>query len=152
MSNGTKSQPSAATIRLGGAVYQMRPLDSSDVAELDQWLQARVISMARESLPPNASESDRRITMEAAIAFAMTVTWMSGHGLRMLATLDGMAQIVWHGIRHHHPEIVPAEIRTKLLDPKTLDEARQAFETANFRTGKPKGPAKSGKRRKSAAR
>lgn len=147
-----KSQPHSTTIKLGGTTYTMRPLDSSDVAELDRWLQARVIRTARESLPPDASEADRRLTMESAVALATTITWMSSHGTRMLATIDGMAQIVWCGVRHHHPEITPAEIRTKLLDPKTLDEARQAFEVANFRTGRQNDRAKSGKRRKSAAR
>ena len=134
-------------IVLGGVTYRMRPLGDADISALDQWLKSRVIRIACESLPENASEADRRLTMESAISFASSVTWMSGHGAKMLATIDGMAQIVWQGVRYHHPEVTPEEIRSKLLDPQTLDDARQAFEAANFRRKDKQEARKAGKRK-----
>lgn len=140
MSNHATITAAPYPITLGGTTYRMKPLTDADIAELDQWLRARIIRTARESLPDDASEADRRLTMESAVAFATTVTWMSGHGAKLMATLEGMAQLVWQGCHHLQPAVTPEEIRAKLLDPRNLEEARLAFDTLNNSQGSKKKP------------
>lgn len=136
----THAQITAAPMEvpLGGQLYRMSPLNDVDIAELDNWLKARVIRMARESLSPDADEADRRLTVESAIAYATTLTWMSGQGAKLMATLDGMAQIIWQSIKRHHPNVTPAEIRSKLLDPRSMEEAETAFGMLNRVDGQSK--------------
>lgn len=130
----TAAQATAAPveIRLGGHSFRMSPLTDRDIAELDHWLRARVIRTARESLSSDTSLEDKQLVIDSAVRVAMSMTWMSGDGARQMATLDGMAQLLWQGIHHNHPTTTPEEIRASLLDPATIEEARETLRRHNF--------------------
>ena len=130
----TAAQATAAPVelRLGGHSFRMSPLTDRDIAELDNWLRTRVIRTARESLSPDTSPNDRQLVIDSAVRVAMSMTWMSGDGARQMATLDGMAQLLWQGIQHNHPETTPEQIRGLLLDPVTIEEARDTLRRLNF--------------------
>jgi hypothetical protein len=116
----------------------MAPLTDADIAELDHWLQARIIRLARDSLPTDATEEDKRLTLEVALNQAAGMTWFSPTGARLMATVDGMARLTWQGIKTHHPDVTPDQIRALLLDPANIDEARVAFEQLNLPSGQSK--------------
>lgn len=131
MATAAQATAAPSEIRLGGLILRMKPFTDSDISELDNWLRALVIRTARESLPDDASQEDRLTTIEAATRAAMGMSWMSGQGARMMATLDGLAQLVWQSVHHHHPTVTPADIRKELLDPDTIEEARLTLKRVN---------------------
>ncbi len=150
MTTAQEATAAPLELRLGDRTFRMSPLTERDIAELDHWLQSRVIRIARESLPPAASEEDRRLTLDVALSRAASLSWMSPEGARLMATLDGMAQLVWQGVKTNHPGIAPAEIRELLLDAANLEESLGAFDRLN--NAKKKRPPSDGPAEKRARR
>ena len=152
MTTAAQATAAPSEIRLGGRSFRMKPFTDVDIAELDNWLRALVIRTARESLPDDASQEDRLTTIEAATRAAMGMSWMSGYGARMMATLDGLAQLIWQSVHHHHPTVMPSVIRRELLDPDTIEEARLTLKRVNEAEPSGDGEKKTGKGRKGKRR
>lgn len=140
MTTAQQATAAPAEIHLVGKPYLMAPLTDADMAELDNWIRARAIAAARESLPPGTSEDERRVTIAAAVEAAMGLTWTRGAGSRHMGTLQGTAQVLWMGLRGNHPELTPLAIFAALRrNPKELDEASDVFALLNTVGGSPKG-------------
>lgn len=125
---------------LGDREFQMSPLTDKDIAELDSWIQSRCIEIARNSLPPDASQELRNETIQSAIEVAMSMTWLSGRGAKILATVQGMTRLVWVSIRKNHPDVTPAQLQAYMLDPENIQKANLAFSRLNS-AGKSNGAA-----------
>jgi len=129
---------SPVDLTLGDETFSMSPLNDGDIQELDLWLRSKIIKMARDSLSKDATEPERLITMQAAIAHASTLTWMSGPGARHLATIDGMARLMWQGIKKAHPNTTQAHLRELLMNADNLNTMVDAYDQANEMRGNPK--------------
>jgi len=114
-----------------GTTYRVSPLSDRDIAELDHWVQARYVAIARDSLPPNASQQLREETMTIAMNTALGLTWMSGVGARTMGTIDGMTQLIWQSIHKLHPDVTIEELRNKMFDPANVDEVARTFKEVN---------------------
>lgn len=112
---------------------RMSPMTDQDISEMDAWIQARMIRNARASLDPNLSEKEREETMRVAMSTALTLTWMSGIGAKMIGTVDGLARLVWQAIHRNHPDKTVEDIRRLLLTKENIEEANRAFTAANPR-------------------
>lgn len=138
---------STMPLRLADKEFQMAPLSDLDIAELDQWLRARVFQIAIDSTPKDADEQTRRLIMESAQSVAVELTWMSPEGAKQMRTLDGMSRLIWQSIKERHPEITHADVRKMMMDPRTVDEAFSTFDLLN-NSGEPsKKKNRSGKRK-----
>ena len=146
MSEMDRAQITAASFpfKLGKKTYRLSPLTDADIGELDNWLRARTIRMVTDSLDGQAPDI-RRELMHEAIVTASSITWLSDEGLKMMGTLDGMAQLVWQMARGNHPDATPQDVRKELGDPANLDQARAAFRLLNVPRQE---PGKKGARRK----
>lgn len=109
-------------IRFGNTEYLASPLTDRDIAELDEWIQEHYIDLARRSLRSSTSEADRELTMRVAMREALTLTWLSGQGARIIGTIDGLTRLLWQMVQHNHPNVTPAQLRAHLTDPRTLQE------------------------------
>jgi hypothetical protein len=150
----TRAQATAAPapITLGDKTFRMSPLSDVDIGELDQWLQARIVRIARNSLPEDADPALRAETIGAALDKAATMTWMSPKGAEMMATLDGMAQLIWQGCHRNHPGLTPEDVRAVLLNPTDIELARATFERLNIQEDSSEDKARKKKRRKQRER
>lgn len=141
-------------IRLGDREFLASPLTDRDIAELDEWIQEHFIDLARRSLKPSTSEADRELTMRVAMREAMSLTWLSGQGARIMGTVDGLSRLLWQMIHHSHPEVRPEQLRAYLIDPKlaqaNMQQVNDAFAKLNVGDGKSFSPAK--KKRRPATR
>lgn len=116
-------------VLLKGKPARMAPLTDKDIAELDNWLKARVIRMARQAIDETWSEEEKRTLYAAAVANATTLTWVSGEGAKLMNTLDGMSQVFWQCFRRYSPRVTLDEVRAAMLDPESRDEMQEAFAT-----------------------
>ncbi len=114
-----------------GTSYQFSPLTDKDMDELDEWLQARLIENARNSLDDKMTQAERDETMSLAMRESLTVSFVTGQGARMLSTLPGMVRLCWQSIKKCHPNVTEAQLREKLLKPGNLDSVNDAFEKVN---------------------
>lgn len=109
----------------------MTPLTDADITALDNWLRARIIRMARNSLTPESTEAEEEATMRQAFKFACTLTWLSTQGRQLINTLDGLAQLFWQGLQKHHPQVTSEQVRAWIVDQAAMREFTDAFDVAN---------------------
>lgn len=123
-------------LKIGGVEYMASQLSDKDIAELDEWLRARFISMARDSLGPDCSQKQIDDTLAVAMRDAMGLTWMSGIGARVMASVDGVARLAWQMVHHSHPTVTYEEIRKHMYDPRNMANVNDAFDGLNVGEGK----------------
>lgn len=129
---------------LGGVEYRMSPLTDRDISELDEWIQTEHIRLARASLGPECTQAERDETLGIAMRQARTLSWMSPEGAAIMGTVDGVARVIFQGLRENHPELVEkkvphARVRQLLLDPRTVEYAMTVWNKINLE-GIKKGP------------
>lgn len=131
-----------------GTVYQMSPLTDKDIAELDAWVQSRIIEMARASLSKDATQIERDETLRIAMQTAVNVTWLSGQGAKILATVPGWTRLVWQAIKKNHPGVTEADVSAHMFSAENVREVNRVFTEQNV----VKTPAKKKKTRKGRKR
>lgn len=130
----------------------MTPLSDKEITELDSWVQSVVIDNARRSLPPNASQRDIELTMNAALITSMGLTAFGGAGARLMATPRGVARLVWQSCRKNHPTLTPEQLTEYMFNPVNINQANSIFRKLNIPETKPnagpqRGKIPAGKRR-----
>ena len=108
----------------------MSPLSLDDRADFDRWLQAGVMRSVHASLTPSMSPDERREWIEAGIRQAQSVNMYSREGMSRATTEEGIAYLLWLGIRHHHEEVKPDDIR-KLLNDQAIENAMATWDLIN---------------------
>jgi hypothetical protein len=84
-----------------GGSYLMSPPTDKDISEVDHWVQQRFIDVGNRP----------GVDYGKLVAEAMTLSWMSPLGAKMMATIDGLAFICYVLCRHNHPDVTPAVFR-----------------------------------------
>jgi len=130
-----------------GTTFQMSPLTDRDIAELDLWVQARIVQIARASLNGEPAEI-REETLRLAMQTAAGASWMTGMGARIMATVPGMTRLVWQSIKRSHPEITEEEVGQHLFSPENIEHARETFDKLNLEGKKGVKKKRPGARRK----
>jgi hypothetical protein len=129
---------------LDGTSYKMTPFSDVDIAELDWWVQQHYIKMMRASIPEDATEEEANRIERMASQEALGLTWLSGAGASLMATVTGMSRLVLQAIKKEHPDVKVEDIRKHMLAPVNIDEARKLFHELNI---EPIKMAKKGARR-----
>lgn len=120
--------------------FTMRPLTDEDINELDEWLRSEYIKTVRRSLRDTDDQTYMR-EIQLAHDAASSLTWMSGTGARKMATIEGMARLLWQGAKES-TELTEKQVQQLMLSSRNILELNHQFETANG-AGKPKGKKKS---------
>lgn len=133
----------ATVIRLSdGRQLEFCPLTDRDIIELDEWVRAEFIAAARDSLEGETDAALRAETLAVAMREAQGMTFMSGHGPRVLATPAGLSRLLFVSARKRHPELKEDELRPLLLDPNNRDAVNEAFARVNLAPDRPTKPAR----------
>ena len=117
-------------------LIHLRPLTDRDISELDEWVRAQYLKTVRESLR-DADDDERAKEMTAASLTALGLSWMSGPGASMIATVDGMAKLVHQSVEE---DISYESLRKLMFSAENVNESRRVFREAN-------SPGKSTRRR-----
>jgi hypothetical protein len=114
---------------LDGQTFQASQLTDKDHVELDCWVRKRYLDIQYAQLPAN--DADRKIAIQTAQEFASTLAWLSPHGAKLVATVEGMSKLVSVMIRQHHPTTSYDDVRRMLTSPAAVAEANRVFAMVN---------------------
>ncbi len=115
-----------AEVTLGGRAYRLSPLTDGDVGELDNWVRASTIRVARQS-GRGLSEPEAQALMRQAFASAATQTWFGVLGRD--CSIDMLARLFWQLVKRHHPDASMEAVRQAIADnPDELADALDAFD------------------------
>lgn len=130
MSDEAAITGAAVPLKIGDKEFMMSPLTDRDIVELDLWVQAKYVQIARESARDENLQERNRIE-ELATKTAASLTWMHGTGAQILASVDGMARLVWQAVRKNHPSVSLSELRALMFSEENIKAAQEAFAKAN---------------------
>jgi hypothetical protein len=117
-------------IKLGDKLFDVSPLSDKDIAELDAYVRHVHIQTAIDA----AKGQDDRIAdkvINFAVMQASAITFMSPQGAAIIKSQDGVARILWHGLKHKHPDLTHEQVRALMYDPLTIREANRVFKELN---------------------
>lgn len=83
---------------IAGKEFAASPLTDKDYEELDNYIQSRVIEVARASLS-SLSTQERSEMLQAAIKAAASSGWGTTEGGKIMRTVEGMLRLGWQMIR-----------------------------------------------------
>jgi hypothetical protein len=120
----------SAPIKLGDKLYDVSPLTDKDIAELDAYCRHVHIQTAIDaSKGQDSSIVDKLIN--AAVMQASAITFMSPQGAAIIKSQNGVARILWHGLKHKHPSLTHEQVRAMMYDPSSIKEANRVFKELN---------------------
>jgi len=114
-----------------GTQILLSPLGDKDVTELDNWVKAKYLHDARSTIPENATEEQKDRIERIAQQTATTLCWWMGHGASIMASIDGMTQVIYQSAKKNNPNITYDEIHSKLFVHENLDLANEAISKTN---------------------
>lgn len=118
----------AAPLNLKGVEYSVSPLSDRDCEELNNWIRARLISIARKSFTSDMDQEARDELLGAAVREAGKIDFMTGRGFRDLTTPEGCCRMLYQSLRRHHPGITVEAVKALLYtDGKPDRESISAF-------------------------
>jgi len=129
MNTDNQLTAAATPLFLNKKEYRAAPLNDRDISELDEWVQTRLIQRASSALTPDMTGQQRAEILDSAMRVSQGLTWASGQGARILATVDGMAQLTWQMLKREHPTLTPEFVRQELMaNPKAnMEETQRVF-------------------------
>ena len=122
----------AYPIRLGGVDYLVSPLSDKDLAELDNYVRATHIRVAVESTKSFDAATQAQLR-GYAIEQASSITFASEQGAKIMRSLEGIARMLWQGIKHNNPNITVEQVQSYLLDSDARSEANRIFRELNVK-------------------
>lgn len=130
-------------ITIGGRTYEVSPLDDDSHLSLDEWVRAQYINRNVKLLAA-LPQADKELALRVAYSEAATISWMSGFGARLMGTIEGVAQLLYEGVRKNHPDVTPQMLKKDLMSPENIAKANAAFKHLND----PDPPKKGAQRKK----
>ncbi len=108
------------------------PLSDKDNIELDAWVRHYYLYTQRSSIDPEAEDEEKDRIERIAQQTAATLNWYSGLGIQIMASVEGMTQIMYMSVRKRSPKITPDKLRELLMNEQNLEEANKTFEELNL--------------------
>ena len=118
-------------ITLGDKTYQVSPLDDDSLIALDEYVRAKFVARTAPLIEALKSEKDKQLAFAVAFRQSFALTWLSGEGAKTIGTVDGMAHLLYEGVRKNHPEVTVEELRRALFDPVNVRKANAVFTELN---------------------
>lgn len=116
-----------------GTQWMLSPLTDKDITELDNWVKRRYLFDQRSNIPEDADEETKERIERVAQQTASTLCWYLGYGASIMASIDGMTQLVLQSAKRNHPELTYDIVHEKLLSQgaKALNFANETINEAN---------------------
>lgn len=118
-------------ILIGNRTYECSALDDNARESLDNWVRERYYEIAASMFEKITKADIREQAMAVAMKEALTLTWMSGEGARLIASVDGMARIFWESIRKNHPDVTYESLREQMMNPDNIRKMNRVFKQLN---------------------
>lgn len=131
-------------ITIGDKTYDMSPLDDAAHDSLDEWVRSKYVERNVGYLE-KLQDKDKALAFKVAYDQAASLSWMSPFGARLMGTVEGVARLLYEGIRKNHPDITFEQLKKEMLDPDNIAKANAAFRHLNM-------PDKKGVKTKRASR
>lgn len=143
-----------------GTEYTVEALNDEDMDNISKWIRSVLLRRTREMLreQEDMSEAERTNLLQVTISRLSSITWMSPDGVQTLATVEGMARMVWMGARKAHEGLTYEQVLesmnaggNKALIARNVESANDTMSIAmpkRFRSGRSQAqPTKKEKRR-----
>jgi hypothetical protein len=100
-----------------------------------------------------------QMIISSATAQASSLSFMSPQGAAIISSVDGIARILWHGLKKAHPELTHEDVRALMFNShENRKEANRVFEELNVKpletlvqSGKALAAAQSRKKRSTSS-
>jgi hypothetical protein len=109
-------------VKIGEYTYEMSPFSDRDIDEINNWMRASYIQMARDSLVPGMSREEREETLGVAMTRARKLSFLEGEGAEIAGSLDGACRVMWQGFRRKQPELSWEVFKNRVWKLKELNE------------------------------
>lgn len=127
---------------IGDRHFTLTPLRLVDIDELDNWLKKKYFESARAALTPDMTADERKELLSLALDRASQMSFISGNGAKMFATIDGIAQLFYVSAKIAEPAVTYDECVTALMDPSALEEFDVLFAKMNQADNRVRAPKK----------
>jgi hypothetical protein len=146
-----QSAASRSPIILGGTTYDVSPLTDEAHDSLNEWVRS-TLAVKHASLITALTGDDKRVAVEASLKMLSSVTFMSPEGIKLMGTQEGVARMLWEGIRRNHSDVSFEKIKKELVSPEQIRAATAKFEEQNLQKVGPTNPKARSLRRKKSTR
>ena len=152
----TRAEATAAPsqVRIAGKRYTLTPIADESWGEFEQWLQDRLMAIAKRNLE-DLDLADRASLLAAALDKASRIRFSDPQAAEVMGTYEGAVKITYLSLRPRHPKITEDEVAKMLFNPVDLAIAMDALPlgmpSGNGQAGKKKRAARTGKRKKRKA-
>lgn len=94
----------AVPLLISGKTFQAIAFTDRDYDELDEYIQSKVIEVAKKQLQ-GLSQNERSEMLQAAIKAASSSGWGTLEGNKIINTVEGSIRLGWQMIKVRHPNI-----------------------------------------------
>jgi hypothetical protein len=126
----------------------MSPMSDRDIEEMNEWIRARFIQNARNSLAGITDPATREETLAIAMRTASRLQFTNGTGAGMVATPEGMTQLVYLCCRERTANLTYEVVRALMFNPLNVESVNHSWREAN---GVTSGTQSAGERKAKAA-
>ena len=122
-------------LTLNGITYSLSPLTDRDIEEVNNWLRASVINMARDSLTSDMSKDERSEILGVAMKEARSLSWMHGEGSKIITqSIDGVSRVMYQGVVKNHPNVTFADFLSNMYkDPSGVESSLAIWRELNLK-------------------
>ena len=117
--------------------FAARPFTDLDWAEIDEWIQSRIIAAARKSCKddPECTPADRKETMAAAMTSCLAVSSFTDEGNDILSTPPGVARMAYQMCKEDEQAkgMTYLDFRAMMQNGNNLEEVFTVFKKINAR-------------------
>ena len=119
---------SPVPITLNGTEYRFSPLTFNDIEELDNWVRHEYMRRVLSAMPEDATKADKEMAFSIAQARVVDITWLSGTGAKLIASVKGMVKIAQLSLQKRNPELTSDKLREIILaDPEAFSKMSDAL-------------------------
>ena len=119
-------------ISIGGREYVLRPLRDTDYAEFIAYVQQRIAERTLPIIESIKLPQPRAAAHDAMIRTLAAVCWGDTNCAAALTTLEGLARLLWLGMRRDNPTLTPDAIQALIMEnPDSLRSMADTFQRIN---------------------
>ena len=119
---------SPVPITLNCTEYRFSPLTFNDIEELDNWVRHEYMRRVLSAMPEDATKADKEMAFSIAQARVVDITWLSGAGAKLIASVKGMVKIAQLSLQKRNPELTSDRLREIILaDPEAFSKMSEAL-------------------------
>jgi hypothetical protein len=127
-------------IVIGDKTYDVSPLSDEGREAMDEWVRAKFVERITPIIDALKNRQDREAALDRAFTRAFEITWMSEEGSKLIGTVEGVAKLLYEGIRPNHPDVTFDELKQQMFSAENVDKANAIFRELNIRRNKEAKP------------